>query len=121
MDQTANFERGEFLCKHCGEGWRIVKDELLIHLQLLRDAWGKPMTVASGYRCPVHNAAVGGRPGSAHLAGEAADIEDVDGALKAFCTPEVLEKAGLWAEAYAATPDWIHLQIRPTAERIFKP
>lgn len=43
-------------------------------LQPLRDAWGKPLHINSGYRCPELNAAVGGVPASQHIKGEAADI-----------------------------------------------
>lgn len=43
-------------------------------LQPLRDAWGKPLKVNSGYRCNALNAAVGGAPTSQHVKGEAADI-----------------------------------------------
>lgn len=47
-------------------------------LQPLRDAWGRPLTVNSGYRCPELNAAVGGVPTSQHAKGEAADIAAED-------------------------------------------
>ena len=43
-------------------------------LDPLREAWGKPIHVNSGYRCPELNRAVGGAPGSQHMKGEAADI-----------------------------------------------
>lgn len=43
-------------------------------LQPIRDIWGKPMTVGSGYRCPELNKMVGGVPTSQHQKGEAADI-----------------------------------------------
>ena len=43
-------------------------------LDPLRDAWGGPIRVNSGYRCPELNKAVGGTPGSQHQRGEAADI-----------------------------------------------
>ena len=43
-------------------------------LQPLRDAWGQPLKINSGYRCPKLNAAVGGVPTSQHTKGEAADI-----------------------------------------------
>ena len=39
-----------------------------------RERFGKPITVNSGYRCPRHNAAVGGVPNSQHMRGEAADV-----------------------------------------------
>ena len=43
-------------------------------LDPLRDAWGGPIRVNSGYRCPKLNKAVGGTPTSQHQRGEAADI-----------------------------------------------
>jgi uncharacterized protein YcbK (DUF882 family) len=43
-------------------------------LDPIREMWGAPITVNSGYRCPVLNKAVGGAAGSQHLKGEAADI-----------------------------------------------
>lgn len=43
-------------------------------LQPLREAWGKPIIISSGYRCPTLNKAVGGVANSQHLLGEAADI-----------------------------------------------
>lgn len=43
-------------------------------IQPLRDAWGAPLAINSGYRCPEVNAAVGGVPTSQHVLGEAADV-----------------------------------------------
>ena len=43
-------------------------------LDPLRDWYGKPVYVNSGYRCPQLNRAVGGAADSQHLKGEAADI-----------------------------------------------
>ena len=43
-------------------------------LDPVREFWGGPLTVNSGYRCPALNAAVGGTARSQHLRGEAADI-----------------------------------------------
>ena len=43
-------------------------------LDPLREAWGGPIRVNSGYRCPQLNEAVGGTPTSQHQRGEAADI-----------------------------------------------
>ena len=40
---------------------------------------GVPFRVTSGCRCEAHNRAVGGKPGSAHLTGEAADIAATTG------------------------------------------
>ena len=43
-------------------------------LDPLREWYGKPIYVNSGYRCPQLNRMVGGKPTSQHLKGEAADI-----------------------------------------------
>ena len=43
-------------------------------LDPLRDAWGGPIWVNSGYRCAELNRLVGGTPYSQHQKGEAADI-----------------------------------------------
>lgn len=51
-----------------------VRELTLTVLQPLRDAWGEPLHINSGYRCPKLNAAVGGVPTSQHTKGEAADI-----------------------------------------------
>lgn len=46
-------------------------------LDPLRQAYGKPIRVNSGYRCPPKNKNVGGVAQSQHLKGEAADIGPV--------------------------------------------
>ena len=67
-------------------------------LQPLRDKYGKPMKVNSGYRCKELNEIVGGVPSSQHRLGEAADIhtgsplETFRLAHLAKATPEI------WAE-----------------------
>ena len=43
-------------------------------LDPLREAWGAPLRVNSGYRCRELNKAVGGVPASQHMLGQAADI-----------------------------------------------
>ena len=44
-------------------------------LDPLREWYGKPIHIESGYRCPALNKAVGGVPTSYHLKGCAADID----------------------------------------------
>ena len=49
------------------------------NLDNIREFYGKPIIITSGYRCPELNAKVGGKPNSQHLKGEAADLRfDVD-------------------------------------------
>ena len=47
-------------------------------LQPLRDIYGKPIRINSGYRCPELNKAVGGVSNSMHQNGEASDLS-IDG------------------------------------------
>ena len=51
-----------------------IKALVLNVLQPLRDAWGKPLSLNSGYRCAELNKLVGGKPTSQHRKGEAADV-----------------------------------------------
>lgn len=44
-------------------------------LQPIRDAYGKPITITSGYRCSKLNEIIGGAKNSQHLKGEAVDIK----------------------------------------------
>ena len=54
---------------------RIALKQLVDNvLQPLRDLYGKPIKVNSGYRSPLVNIAVKGAKNSQHMKGEAADI-----------------------------------------------
>ena len=62
--------------KEAEENLRALVDEVL---DPLREAYGRPIRVNSGYRCPRLNTLVGGTPNSQHMRGEAADIQPVVG------------------------------------------
>ena len=51
-------------------------------LQPIRDKYGKPIVVTSGFRCAKLNNAVGGAKTSQHCKGEAADIRSVSDTRK---------------------------------------
>lgn len=74
---SAHFTGREFACRHCGQ--IKVSTDLLAALEVARERhYGrKGLRIVSGYRCPTHNAAVGGASNSQHLLGKAADIEGV--------------------------------------------
>lgn len=57
-----------------GNGSIIVHHEALRKLQIARTIIGKPFTINSAYRDPLHNARVGGAPLSSHKFGHAFDI-----------------------------------------------
>ncbi len=88
-------------------------------LDPLRELWGAPLTVTSGYRCPALNTAVGGTKTSHHKQGMAADLvtaENTPEANKRLF--ETLLKSGLrWTQAIwernAKGDTWVHVSYDP--------
>lgn len=68
-----DFKVRELRCRD-GTDTVMVDETLTVVLQCIREHFGKPVTITSGYRTPAHNAAVGGAKSSQHLLGRAADI-----------------------------------------------
>lgn len=109
-DLSAHFSSSEFACHHCG----VVKTppaELVAALERLRVAKGRPVRILSGYRCPVHNRAVGGATHSRHLVGDAADLFD-----DLRVTVAEAQAAGFRGIGHrrAAPHRVIHVDMRPT-------
>ena len=69
---SPGFRVREFVCK--GSDVVLIDDELVVLLQCIREHFGKPVHITSGYRTAEHNAAVGGSKSSQHLLGRAADF-----------------------------------------------
>ena len=88
-------------------------------LDPLREAYGKPIYVTSGYRCPRLNAAVGGVANSNHIKGLAADIRatgkyqiDCEGNRRLYDLARSLRlpvKELLWEKGGS----WIHISLDP--------
>lgn len=92
---------------------------LAIVLQLLRDHFGVPITVTSGFRSEAVNKAVGGSPSSAHRHGSAADIRFSDvpnGRLnqkkRAMEIVRYFESIGLIYDQIIFYNSWIHVGMR---------
>lgn len=92
-------------------------------LDPLREAWGRPIRVSSGYRCSRLNRAVGGVAGSQHLRGEAADITAGTRGenLRLF---KLIQKLGLPFDqlihekgSLSEGPDWVHVSYDNTRNR----
>ena len=88
MKLTMNFDLEEFTKSSTAEREGInntpaegsdavenLRDLAVRILQPIRDHFGKPVRLNSGYRGPELNACVGGAKSSQHCSGEAADIE----------------------------------------------
>ena len=80
-----------------------LSDMCVNMLDPLREAWGQPLIVTSGYRGYKLNAAVGGSKTSAHCFGLAADLCPVDARdideFKIFA-PKFLKQSGLPYDQY---------------------
>jgi hypothetical protein len=67
------------------DGFIIAPYEYLFDcFESIRLAWGKPIVITSGYRCPAHNAAVGGASISCHVFGLALDLSIPKSDVPAF-------------------------------------
>lgn len=104
-----HFSRAEFACRHCGQV--KVATNLLESLEILRAIkGGRPLKIVSGYRCPVHNRAVGGANLSRHLIGDAADIPE------GYATVAEAERAGF--TGIGSKGPWaVHVDRRPRRTR----
>lgn len=72
---SKNFSVLEFSCHGHGCCSTVMIDaDLVDYLQRIRDHFGGPVNITSGYRCPAHNKSVGGTTASRHAKGQAADI-----------------------------------------------
>lgn len=72
---STNFRSTEFDCHGSGCCSSTQIDEKLVeYLQNIRNHFGKPLNISSGYRCATHNKNIGGATGSKHSKGQAADI-----------------------------------------------
>lgn len=88
--------------------------ELAEVLDGLRDAWGSPIRVNSGFRCSALNKAVGGVKTSSHLTGYAADLYPVNGDIEKFydfCIDYFEDYDELLKEASGDT-SWVHFALK---------
>lgn len=72
---SAHFRSNEFDCK-CRRPsctYTLVDSDLISGLEVLREKFGA-IIILSGFRCSAHNREVGGKPGSFHMLGKAADV-----------------------------------------------
>lgn len=98
-------------------------DEINHHLELLidclldpiREAWGSPIIVTSGYRSAALNKAVGGSKTSVHNLGWAADIIPANGKMeefKIFISEFIVTR--IWDQCILEKDDdkeWVHIGL----------
>lgn len=89
-------------------------------LDKIREEYGLPLSVSSGYRCPELNRAVGGSKTSQHMKGQAADINlgsvEKNRAFFNWCSAniEILPIDQLIDESHYS---WVHLSFTKENQR----
>lgn len=77
-------------------------------LQPLRDVWGAPLFINSGYRCKELNELVGGVETSQHTKGEAADV----GCSDPYALAKLLLKMTLPFDQIVLYPTFLHISYK---------
>lgn len=115
MQLSTHFNSREFEC-HCGKCELVMPPtELIEVLEDVREHFGKPVTVMSGYRCSVHNKNVGGAKFSKHKFGTASDIQVKDvspNKVHDYLCIKYPVKYGIGSYAY-----FTHVDVRPNKAR----
>lgn len=105
---TDHFSVREFRC-HDNTDRILICQETVDILEAVRNYFGKPITITSGYRTPSHNKAVGGASGSQHVKGTAADfkVQDVPTWAVVGYLEDNFPKHGIGMYS-----TWVHLDAR---------
>lgn len=98
------------------------------YLDIIRENWGKPLTISSGYRCKELNAKVGGVKNSAHVTYDAADIQPKDTSkeevqrlfdfIKDLFTKKNIKIDQCFIE-HSKTAHWVHLSVADRMRNIY--
>lgn len=109
----------------CTTDVRVAATDLAERVSRLLDHLGVKPPISSGFRTIEANRKAGGSGSSAHLTGQAVDLDDQRGSLCHVLTsdPGLLVTYGLYMENPFYTKTWCHLQSRQIASgrRIFTP
>ena len=93
----------------------IIDKRLVDLLDRIRERLGVPLYINSGYRCPEHNAEVGGASNSQHVLGTAADIT-YDG-IDVDYLASIAEECGADGIGCYYYQDFVHVDVRGYAAR----
>lgn len=90
-------------------------------LDPLRERYGYPIMVSSGYRCPRLNKAVGGAETSQHVSGEAVDlyVSSARDRAQLFAMIYYLLPYDqlIWEKGTDEAPEWVHVSYREGKNR----
>ena len=123
MKITANFHLDEFKCK---DGTPVPAEylgnvkALAMCLERIREEWGKPVQVISGYRTKSYNKRCGGSKNSQHLRAMAADIviDGVHPSEISLRVQELIDAGVILQGGVGLYPGrFVHYDVRGTAAR----
>jgi hypothetical protein len=92
--------------------------------QPIREHFGVPIHISSGYRSKALNTAIGGSLSSQHCQGEAIDI-DMDGSANGVTNAQVFNYIKdnlnfdqlIWEFGTTSNPDWVHVSYESTGKQ----
>ena len=101
------------------ENFKLLAENVF---QPIREHFGVPIILSSGYRSKELNTAVGGALSSQHCTGEAIDIDmdgtDITNAQVFNYIKDNLEFDQLiWEFGTATNPDWVHVSYESTGKQ----
>lgn len=111
--QYPNFSKQEFDCKETGEN--DMQPEFMRLLQSLRTAYGKPMSINSGYRSPRHSIEASKNKPGAHASGMACDVAAGPGVdvYRLIQLAIMLGFTGIGVSQKNGLPRFVHLDTLP--------
>jgi zinc D-Ala-D-Ala carboxypeptidase len=101
------------------ENFKLLAEKVF---QPIRDHFGVPIRISSGYRSAALNKAIGGASSSQHCSGEAIDI-DMDGTTVTnaqifnFIKDNLEFDQMIWEFGTDTNPDWVHVSYESTGKQ----
>ena len=90
-------------------------------VQKVRDHFGKPLIISSGYRSEKLNNAIGGARNSQHTKGEAIDIQSTNGYTNADIFNYIKNNLDfdqlIWEYGTRKEPKWVHISYKKSGNR----
>lgn len=90
-------------------------------VQKVRDHFGKPLIISSGYRSEKLNSAIGGARNSQHTKGEAIDIQSTNGYTNADIFNYIKNNLDfdqlIWEYGTRKEPEWVHISYKKSGNR----
>lgn len=103
------------------ENFKLLAEKVF---EPVREHFGVPIHISSGYRSKELNAKIGGSLTSQHCTGEAIDI-DMDGSSSGVTNAQVFKYIKdnlqfdqlIWEFGTTANPDWVHVSYESTGKQ----